>query len=150
MKLDISEKGKTFHLEMDKEKAKMLNGKKIGEELEGSVVDSKLDGFKFKITGLSNDAGFSAREDVEGIGLKRVLLTKGVGMSGKRAKKKKKIKGLRLRKTIRGNTIAKDIAQVNLKVLSAPKNLSEVLGKTETKEENKESAEKPAETQTKE
>jgi len=24
MKLDISEKGKTFHLEMDKEKAKML------------------------------------------------------------------------------------------------------------------------------
>ena len=39
-------------------------------------------------------------------------------MSGKRAKKNKKIRGLRLRKTIRGNTIAKDIAQVNLKVVS--------------------------------
>ena len=32
MKLDISEKGKTFHLELEAEKAKMLHGKKIGFE----------------------------------------------------------------------------------------------------------------------
>jgi len=144
MKLDISEKGKTFHLELEAEKAKMLHGKKIGEEIEGSLLDSKLSGFKFKITGLTNDAGFPARPDTEGIGLRRLLLTRGIGMTGKRSKKKKKIRGLRLRKTVRGNTIAKDIAQVNLNVLSAPKNLSEVLGKVESKEENK--ADKPAET----
>ncbi len=135
MKLDIAEKEKTFHLELEKEKAKMLYGKKIGEDVDGSILDPKLNGFKFKITGLTNDAGFPARPDTEGIGLKKKLLTKGIGMSGKRSKKKKKIRGLRLRKTIRGNTIAKDIAQVNLKVLQATKSLSEVLGKVELKEE---------------
>lgn len=135
MKLDISEKGKTFHLELEAEKAKMLHGKKIGEEIEGSLLDSKLSGFKFKITGLTNDAGFPARPDAEGIGLRRLLLTKGIGMTGKRSKKKKKIRGLRLRKTVRGNTIAKDIAQVNLKVLQGERGLADVLGKVEGKKE---------------
>ena len=118
MKADIGEKGKTFHVEIEAEKAKALNGKKIGDELDGSVIDARLSGITLKITGLSNAAGFPARADTEGIGLRKLLLTGGVGMSGKRAKKNKKIRGLRLRKTIRGNTIAKDIAQVNLKVVS--------------------------------
>ncbi|HIH17742.1 MAG TPA: 30S ribosomal protein S6e [Nanoarchaeota archaeon] len=133
MKADIGEKGKTFHLEVEAEKAKALNGKKLGEELDGSAIDAKLAGFTLKITGLSNSAGFPARSDVEGLGLRRVLLKGGVGMSGKRAKNSKKIRGLRLRKTIRGNTIAKDIAQINLKVVKGSKSLAEILGKPEGK-----------------
>lgn len=136
MKADIGEKGKTFHLEVEAEKAKALNGKKLGEELDGSAIDSKLAGFTLKITGLSNAAGFPARADTEGIGLRKLLLTKGIGMSGKRARKSKKIRGLRLRKTIRGNTIAKDIAQINLKVVKGSKSLADILGKE--KEESKE------------
>ncbi len=132
MKLDISEKGKTFHYELEKEKEKLLRGKKIGDEIDGSLIDSKFKNFKFQITGLSNIAGFPGFAKVEGIGLKRVLLTKGKGMSGKRSKKKKKIKGLRLRKTVRGNTIAKDVAQINLKVLQG--NLADVLGKQKKEE----------------
>ena len=43
--------------------------------------------------------------------------------------KKKKPKGLIDRKSIRGNTIAKDIVQINLKSIKEPKDLSEILGK---------------------
>ena len=126
MKLDIAEKGKTVHIEVSEEAAKSLHGMKIGEVVEGSLLDAKFKGFKFQITGLSNIAGFPARRDVEGASLRRVLLSKGVGM-------RQKGKGLRLKKTIRGNAIAKDIAQVNLKVIGieaeAAKSLAEALGK---------------------
>ena len=141
MKLDIADnenKGKTFHYEIDDEKSKMLRGKKIGDEIDGHVLDSKFKGFKFKITGLSNIAGFPALEKIEGIGLKKLLLTKkDKGMSGKRSKKHKKIKGLRLKKTLRGNTIAKDIVQVNLKVIEG-KGLANILKKPASEEVNPE------------
>jgi hypothetical protein len=58
-------------------------------------------------------------KEVEGIGSKKVLLTRGKGMHIKPKgdkKKGQKITGLRLRKRIRGTTIAEDISQINLKV----------------------------------
>jgi len=49
--------------------------------------------------------------------------------------KSKSTKGLRLRKTVRGDTISDDIAQVNLVVKKqGNKALSEILGKEEKKE----------------
>lgn len=107
-KINISEKnGKTYKLEADSES---LAGIKIGEKVVGEDIDSKLSGYELEITGTSDKAGFPGLKNIEGFALKRVLLKKGTAM---RAKKK----GLRLKKTIRGNTISKDTMQINTKVL---------------------------------
>lgn len=138
MKLDIGTKqGKTFHTELEKEKQFALHGKKIGDEIEGTRLDSKLKGYKFIITGLSDSSGFPARKDLEGTARKKLLLTKGIGMKGKggKMKKKRKLKGLRLRKSIRGNTIARDIEQVNLKAVEqGPAKLEEIFKPAEKQE----------------
>jgi small subunit ribosomal protein S6e len=105
---------------------------------------------------MSDKAGFTSMKDVEGIGLKKVLLNYGKGMKkrpkkeGKKKRSNPKPKGLRLRKTVRGNTISADIIQINLKVLKqGGKKLSEVFenqaqGKTKenrkTKRENSKQA----------
>ena len=72
-------------------------------------------------------------KEVEGIGLKKLLLSYEKAMKKrpkyetKRKRTKNKPKGLRLRKTVRGNTISQDIVQVNLKVLKeGSKKLSEI------------------------
>jgi ribosomal protein S6E (S10) len=72
-------------------------------------------------------------EQAEGIGLKRLLLGYGKGMKRKPKREgKKKLsnhnpKGLKLRKTVRGNTITDDFSQINLKVTkSGSKTLEEI------------------------
>lgn len=125
-KFDIGHKNRTFHLEAESES---LIGMKLGETIRGEEISPELVGYEFVITGASDKSGFPALQNVEGLGVKRVLLTKGKGM---RAKKK----GLRLRKSVRGNTISADIVQVNLKVSKEGKKpLAEILGKTEKPKE---------------
>ena len=130
-KFDIGYKGKTYHLEAD---ADSLVGKKLGDTVSGTDINSDLNGAEFQITGASDIAGFPASEDVEGTGLKRVLLTEGFGMKKKHKKKKtsnpKLVKGLRLRRTLRGNTISSEIVQINLKLTKeGSKPLPVLLGK---------------------
>ncbi len=134
-KLNISEKGKTFKLETDTE---FLVGKKIGEKIEGKEIKPELEGYELEITGTSDKAGFPGKKDIEGEALKRILLTKGWGMK-KRPRKEGKgkprriQKGLRLRKTVRGNTISKNTIQINLKVIKAGnKKLEEIFQKAGT------------------
>lgn len=110
LKLDIAgagkDKGKTFHLEADE---KTFLGMKIGDTVQGKDILADLEGYEFVIVGASDKSGFPALAKVEGIGRKKLLLKYGKGM------RQTKPKGLRLRKTVRGNTIAADIAQINLK-----------------------------------
>ena len=47
--------GKTGHAQIPKEREGQLIGKMIGEEIEGASAG--LDGFKLKITGLSDSSG---------------------------------------------------------------------------------------------
>jgi len=130
-KINISEKsGKTYHFELESEE---LIGKKLHDKLEGKDLLPGLEGYELEITGTSDKAGFTSMKDVEGIGLKKVLLTYGKAMKrrpkreGKKKRSNHKPKGLRLRKTVRGNTISADIVQINLKVLKqGNKNLSEI------------------------
>jgi len=130
-KFDIGHKNRTFHLEAE---AESLVGMKLGEKIKGEDISPELAGYEFIITGASDKSGFPALQDVEGPGIKRVLLTKGKGM---RAKKK----GLRLRKSVRGNTISADTIQINLKVSKEGKKpLEEIFGKP--KEEVKAKPEK--------
>jgi len=118
-KFEIGFKNRTAHLEGDSEE---LIGKKIGEKINGNEISQNLSGYEFEITGASDKAGFPSKKDVEGTGLKRVMLTKGFALRKLKLKKKtatrKKIhKGMKKRRTVRGNTISTDMVQINLKVL---------------------------------
>jgi len=134
--------GKTFKLESE---APELIGKAIKEKINGIDISSDLNGYEFEITGASDKAGFTSSENVEGIALKKVLLTYGKGLH-KRPKKEGKKKrsnftprGLRMRKTMRGKIISPEISQINLKILKqGHKNLEEIFKeqiKTEAVEE---------------
>lgn len=117
LKLNISHKGKVYKLEVEPE---VLSGKKIGETIKGSDLNADLSGYEIEITGGSDFAGFAMKKDIEGIGLNKVLLTKGWGMHKRPRGDKKKVpqpNGLRLRKTVRGNTIFEKTIQVNLSVV---------------------------------
>ena len=130
-KFVIGHKGKAWRMEKD---ADFSIGKAIGDKIEGKELGSELDGYEFEITGGSDIAGFPLSKDVVGIGLKRVLLTRGWGMYDKR-------KGVRLRKTVRGKVISDKTVQINMKVLKeGKKELEEIFNeqnKIELKAEGK-------------
>jgi ribosomal protein S6E (S10) len=117
-KLNISDHGKAWKLESSSE---MLIGKKIGDHIHGKELSEDLEGYDLEITGASDSSGFPHKKDVEGITLKRVLLSKGWGMwkRPRKAGKKKRgtPRGLRLRKTVRGRQLSEKTTQINLKVL---------------------------------
>ena len=110
-KLNISEKGKAWKVEMESES---FIGKSVSEKVDGKEIKSELEGYELVITGGSDLAGFPLSKDVEGLGLRRVLLTRGWGMHDTR-------KGVRLRKTVRGKQISLSTSQINLSVIKAGK-----------------------------
>ena len=120
-KINLSEKsGKTYKLEVE---APLLDGKLLNDKINGKDISDDLEGYEFEITGASDKSGFTAVKEVDGSGLKKVLLSyeKGMHKRPKREGKKKrsnfKPKGLRLRKTVRGKIISDAISQINLKTL---------------------------------
>jgi small subunit ribosomal protein S6e len=117
-KIVVSDKdGKSYQLEVE---TTALIGKRIGDEINGSIIG--LDGYKLKITGGSDKCGFPMRHDIHGSMKMRVLLSKKPGY-------KPADKGIRRRKSIRGNTISSDIVQVNTKIIEAgEKPIAEILG----------------------
>lgn len=151
-KINIADKtGKTYHLESESEE---ISGKSLREKIPGKILSPDLEGYEFEISGASDKAGFTAMEHVEGIGLKKVLLTYGKGMKkkpkreGKKPISNPKPKGLRLRKTVRGKIISPEISQINLKIIKqGNKKLEEIFQEqNKPKEEpKKEEAEKKEE-----
>jgi small subunit ribosomal protein S6e len=116
-KLNISQNGRAWKIENDSE---AWVGKKIGDKVKGDEISQDLDGYEMEITGTSDKAGFPGKIDEEGNTLRRVLLTKGFSCwtepKGLRKHPVKMADGLRLRKTVRGNTISRDTIQINMKV----------------------------------
>jgi len=88
-------------------------GMKIGDKVNGDLIG--LPEYELQIAGGSDSAGFPMRSDILGAVRKRPLVTGGVGV--KISFRKNKEKGLRIRKTVCGNTIGPKTAQINLKVL---------------------------------
>ena len=143
LKLNISDKGKAWKIEVPEE---TLSGKSVGDKFDGKEIKPELDGYELEITGGSDSAGFPLSKNVEGLGLRRIILKKGWGM-------KDNTEGLRLRKTVRGKVISEAISQVNINVLKeGKKKLAEVFpeqnklketkeAKAEKKEEKKEEKE---------
>ena len=128
MKLVIAdpETGKTYQKEIEKNTEKVLYGQRIGDKVKGDKLG--LPGYELVITGGSDKEGFPMRSDLHGTSRKKVLLSSGPGFHPKR-------KGERRRKTVRGSTIADDIAQVNMKVLKkGEKGLESLIEKKEKKE----------------
>ena len=124
-KFVISDKEKSYQTEKD---LGIIVGKKIGDKFNGDVIG--LNGYVLEITGGSDKEGFPMRKDIEGIARKKIILIKGIGYRAE--------KGKRQRKSIRGNTISQDIAQISCKVTqSGEKKLEELFPKTEKKEEEK-------------
>ena len=105
-KLTISDKkGKSQTKELKDNEANALLGLQIGQETDGAIVGL---GGKLKITGGSDKSGVPMRADIHGGSRKYVLLSKGVGLQDA-------IKGERVRKLTRGNTISEETYQINCK-----------------------------------
>lgn len=114
--------GKTYQWDVKGHHANSLIGKRIGDEVDGIFVS--LPGYKLVVTGGSDKEGFPMRKDVPGPRRRKVLVTEGVGFHPKD-------KGVRKRKTMRGNTISPDIVQVNMKITVHGSKLIEDLLKEE-------------------
>ncbi len=117
--------GKTYKVELPKEKEVLFIGKRIGDEIDGGEIG--LAGYTLLITGGSDKSGFPMRKGVHGTAKEKLLLSGGVGYNPKR-------KGEKRRKTVRGEVVSDEIVQLNLKVVKeGPTKLEELLGKKEEK-----------------
>ena len=131
MKVVISEPktGKSYQMEIDGKKSKALYGSKINEEVDGAILG--LTGYKLEVRGGTDKDGFPMRKDVHGTERRRILIASGSGF-------RKKTKGERKRKGVRGNTISESIEQINLKITKeGQKKVEEIIGKKEEKKVNK-------------
>lgn len=123
-KVVVSQGAEAHQIEVDETKA--FNGLVIGDEFDGGLVG--LDGYTLKITGGSDKNGFTMKKDVSGTRRIKSLLTGGIGYHPK-------ADGVK-RKTVRGNTIAEDIVQINTVVTQAgSKSIADILGAGEEEEE---------------
>lgn len=147
IKLNIgdSKTKKTYHKTLSDDAVKRLVGKKVGDKFRGEVVDLK--GFEFEITGGSDNAGFPMRKGLHTRGRRKVLTAPGVGLKASEKNKKKtriKHKGIRRKKTVRGEVIAEDISQINCKVVKqGKKSLADLLGEKKEEREAGEKKEEP-------
>jgi len=126
-----TKEGKCLQKDVAEPDANAFLGKKIGDKILGESLG--FAGYEFEITGGSDYAGFPMRQDISGVGRKRILAVEGIGL-------KKIAKGIRVRKTVCGNTIHPKIIQINLKVTkpgSAPLPMPAPKPKEEKKAEEK-------------
>lgn len=131
--------GKSHQVQVSGHHANSLIGKKIGDEVDGIFIS--LPGYKLTITGGTDKDGFSMRSDLPGMGRRRLLLSESKGFRAPE-------RGMRKKKSVRGNTINQEIVQINMKVIKHSSKPIESLIKVEEKAEAKpeeEKEEKPKE-----
>ncbi len=125
--LSNPEDGKAKTIELDPKVFSLFIGKKIGDELDGSILGYQ--GYKIRITGGTDRDGFPMRPDVSGARRVRILLSGGIGFNPlekppskkKKRRQRRRKKGLRMRKSVRGNVISDAIAQINAVLVPAKK-----------------------------
>ncbi len=126
--------GKSYNKVLDTD---IFKRKKIHEKVLGDALGLK--GYELEITGGSDTSGFAMRYDLEGTAKRKALLTGGVGVTITR-------KGTRIRKTVRGNEISLETAQVNLKIIKqGSKPIEEVFGVKKEEGKAEEGKEAPKE-----
>lgn len=87
-----------------------FQGEKLGKEVDLSEIG--LDGYKGILTGGSDKTGTPMRVNFPGTARKKLLIYPGVGF-------RKGEKGERRKRPLRGNVVANDIHQLNIKVTHA-------------------------------
>lgn len=92
-----------------------LIDKRIGNEVDGSVISNVFEGYTFKITGGYDKDGFAMKNGILTQGKRRILLQKGCTMF--RFKKGYHRRGVRERKLVRGCIVSHDIKVLHLKVV---------------------------------
>ncbi|MDH5793160.1 MAG: 30S ribosomal protein S6e [Candidatus Bathyarchaeota archaeon] len=133
------ETGTSRVIELEETRAAPLIGRRIGEVIDGSVVD--LPGHKVQIMGGSDKDGFPMRRDVHGGVRRRVILSGGIGFNPQN-------EGERRRKTVRGNVITDEVVQLNMKIVEKPKQPKESKKTKEKREKEKLEKETEPEAQT--
>lgn len=129
MRIVISESsGKSYQLELPKDKEANIVGKKIGDELDGNLIGAA--GYTLELRGGSDGSGFPMRTEVHGSAKKSILTSDGVGFKAERG-------GERKRTFVRGNTYSAEIAQVNTSVKKPGATPLEQLFPKAEKKENK-------------
>ena len=118
--------GKSYNVTVSGHHANSLDGKNIGEIVDGIFVG--LPGYKIKITGGSDKNGTPMRKDLPG--KKRVsLLADGLGFH-------ENYHGERKRVAARGSAISSEIVQINMAIAEyGPKSIEELLNPSEEKQE---------------
>jgi small subunit ribosomal protein S6e len=106
------EVGTSKVVELEETRASSFIGRKVGEVLDGAVVD--LPAHKLQVTGGSDRDGVPMRPSVHGGVRRKVVLSGGVGFNPQKA-------GQRKRKTVRGNVVTDEIVQINTKIIEKPK-----------------------------
>lgn len=120
--------GRSVQRIVKEENIKPFFGLRLGDKVRGELLD--LTGYEFKLTGGSDDAGFPMRRDVQGVAKQQILSTgPTVGI------KKNPGRGQRIRKTVSGNTVGAQTAQLNLKIEKA--GTEDIFPKIEPKTEEK-------------
>ncbi len=105
------EAGTSKVVELEEARAAPFIGRRLGETLDGSAVD--LPAHTVQILGGSDKDGVPMRGNVHGGVRRRVVLSGGAGFKAEK-------KGERRRKTVRGNIITDEIAQINMKIVERP------------------------------
>ena len=100
--------GKSVQREVKEENRKPFHGLRLGDKVRGELLD--LTGYEFTLTGGSDDSGFPMRKDVQGQAKRQILANSGVGI------RENLKKGKKIRKTVAGNTVGLQTAQLNLKI----------------------------------
>lgn len=120
---------KSYQVNVDQEKVAGLIGKKIKDVFNGDILN--LPEYQLEITGGTDKDGFPMNPSIKGPAKKKIIVSGPPGFHPKQ-------KGIRKRKTMRGDTIDRTIFQINCKVIKeGSKPLEEILGKKEeTKEAN--------------
>ena len=123
---------KTRKAHVKKVETMPYQGMKLGQEVDLSELG--LEGYKGIITGGSDKTGTPMRTNFPGTARKKLLIYPGVGF-------RKGEKGERRKRPLRGNVVANDIHQLNIKVTHhGSQTLDELLpmAPKEKKEEKKE------------
>ncbi|HUY70154.1 MAG TPA: S6e family ribosomal protein [Candidatus Baltobacteraceae bacterium] len=97
--------GKSGQMEVKEDADAFFLNRKLGEIIDGAAIG--LSGYKFKISGGSDNSGFPMDRSIQGYLKARAMKT--VPVSGRR-------KGIHTRATVRGNTISAETTQINLVV----------------------------------
>lgn len=112
--------GKSYQLAVSGTHANVLVRKHIGDEVDGMFVG--LPGYKLKITGGSDRDGFPMRPEIHSGTRKRILTADAIGYHPT------DYPGKREKRSLRGNEITPEVAQINAKIVThGPKPVEELV-----------------------